>query len=129
MRTNIWVTTSFVGFHCWPKAPKARAYLRRPHRHVFHVKVTVPVEIMDREVEFHDLKDELNTVIQERVAPWMTAEQKCKDSCEKIAESIALGMNDEYGYKRMKVEVSEDGECGGLVYFNDNGTDAEDAFL
>ena len=54
----IFVRFEQVGFHCWPDAPSHRAYLRASHRHLFGIEVTTRVDHDERDIEFHDLRDE-----------------------------------------------------------------------
>jgi 6-pyruvoyl-tetrahydropterin synthase len=110
---SIFVTTSFVGFHRWPKAPADVAYLAQLHRHVFGVELEITVEHNDRELEFHQVKRALDSYIQD------TARRRTLDdtwSCEKIAEIVCewamLKWPDRLAYT---VEVNEDGENGSLV--------------
>lgn len=57
------VSTKISATHCWKDAPANRAYLKIPHRHDFLVSIRVPVKTADRELEFHDLHDELDYVL------------------------------------------------------------------
>lgn len=107
----IWVACQVVGWHNWADAPAHRAYLAHPHRHVFHVKVTIPVEHDDREVEFHDLLDWVHRQGLEVIGP---GGQFGGQSCETIAARLADLVQREYG-RACEVEVSEDGECGAIV--------------
>ena len=52
MNRHIYIQTQFTGYHRWDDAPDCVAFLRNTHRHVFHVKVTVPVQHNDRAIEF-----------------------------------------------------------------------------
>lgn len=108
---EIWVTHRFEGFHYWPDAPEHRDYLAREHRHIFHVKLTVPVSHDDREIEFHDLLDYLTG--------WCTAEVDARKaglgSCEMIAERLAVATVAAWPVPYARAEVSEDGECGSIA--------------
>lgn len=53
-------TVRIAGFHCWPDAPKHRAYLASRHRHDFVIKAWKKVSGLDRQVEIHDLADQVN---------------------------------------------------------------------
>jgi hypothetical protein len=105
MKTSIWVTSQFVGFHRWVNAPDDVAFLRSYHRHVFHVKVHIPVTHQDRDVEFFTFKKRLDAYLSVAFH-----ETKFDQSCEMIAEKI-LGAFD----CASVVEVSEDGENGAIV--------------
>lgn len=99
----VFVTTQFEGYHRWKDAPDKEAFLRDWHRHIFHVTMTMEVSHGNREIEFFDLKDKLNTF----VLPWLG--RRFEWSCEQLAEQI-LNNFDAY-----MVEVSEDGENGATV--------------
>ena len=113
MTKKIWVTTSFVGWHCWPKAPASVAFLRNNHRHVFHVKATFIVQDSDRELEFFTVKDHLESTIR-GVSNLMDQDSGSTSSCESIAEVI-LHLLKKGGFSVYSVEVSEDGENGAIV--------------
>lgn len=57
IRTTVSVRVDMPGLHCWPAAPKHRAYLRSSHHHVFSVVATMPVTHGDRDVELHDMRE------------------------------------------------------------------------
>lgn len=105
MNVRVFATTSFEGFHCWPDAPAEVAFLRTMHRHRFHVRVEVAVNMLDREVEFILLQRKVCNLIgftleQTDVGTW---------SCERWATFLL----DRLGAAR--VEVNEDGENGSIV--------------
>lgn len=100
------------GLHHWPDAPDRRAYLRHPHRHLFHLTATVRVDGDHREVEFHDLGDELYDLARARSMPYHP-DAELRDfgtlSCEAIASALARALS-QRGYRPVEVTVSEDGE-------------------
>ena len=96
-----------VGIHCWPSAPKHRAYLRNPHRHRFFVTVETEVYHDDREIEFHDLLDDAKKLFHVKLG-W---------SCEHMARHLAAALGVKYR-RRIVVIVSEDGECESEVSLN-----------
>lgn len=112
-RVEVWATVQVPGFHRWPDAPDYRAYLRDRHRHLFHVRVAVSVSQYSREVEFHDLQDEmlrhLGALSDGGVdfGIW---------SCETIARALGRSLRSD-GLAVSQVEVSEDGENGAIVRF------------
>jgi hypothetical protein len=61
MKKFIEVTWQFEGLHCWPSAPDEVAFLRSPHRHIFHCRARLEVFHQDREVEFILLKRNLES--------------------------------------------------------------------
>jgi len=107
MRTEVWITTRFEGFHRWKDAPKEVSFLRELHRHVFHVRLGKHVNGMDREIEFITLKRDVDFYIAEHLDG-----QVFDLSCEMLAAQL-LG---EFGASF--VEVSEDGENGATVVGN-----------
>ena len=113
IKTEIYITTNFTGFHCWPAAPEEVSFLRDLHRHVFHVKVAVRVTHDDRDVEFFKLKKDADAVIKLLAVELETA---CRQmSCEMMAGFIARSLMS--GYNVSSVEVSEDGENGARLEF------------
>lgn len=106
-RTNIVVNTTFNAVHHWPECNvPGMSYLRSPHRHVFHVRVTVPVRHDDRDVEFIDFKKNVDRLL---------ANYNDKDigrlSCEDIC-LVILTQFPEINY----VRVLEDNENGAEKY-------------
>lgn len=107
---DIFVKTNFVALHRWATAKGRRAYLAHPHRHIFHIRVTMPVSHDHREVEFHDLLDEVNDRL-DRMAP---NRDFGGASCETIARNLMHYFVAKY-FRRVTVDVSEDDECGATV--------------
>lgn len=113
-KRSIRVRAQFEGFHCWSDAPDEVAFLREEHRHIFHVDALIEVRHGDRELEFILVKrwleresiDPLKLVLRQGLQTEM--------SCEDIAELIAGDIRKQYGNRAIKVEVSEDGENGGI---------------
>jgi hypothetical protein len=105
MRTVVWITTEFEGFHRWKDAPAAVEFLRNCHRHIFKVKLAVQVTGLDRQIEFIQLKSRVNLFIaSEFMGTCLSL------SCEQIAEKL---LNK---FEAIEVRVSEDGENGATVY-------------
>lgn len=118
MRSYIFITTSFVGLHYWPAAKAPVTYLAHPHRHVFKIRVEIPVTHDDREIEFIQVKERLDDYL----TPWKTAGVPSHThdlgacSCETLARDIADVLNSWYPDRRVaSVEVSEDGENGAIL--------------
>jgi hypothetical protein len=95
----------FVGFHYWEDAPPEVEYLKRPHRHEFHVIATKDVNQPDREVEFITLKEQMVKYCR---ACWEGKE--FADSCEHIAFELCKVFNLD------QCAVLEDGENGGVCH-------------
>jgi len=102
--TKIFITTRFEGFHCWPAAPDEVAFLRDPHRHIFHVRCWRTVSHDDRDVEFILWKRHVDFAIRTLLGESDTM----KWSCEAWARAIGCKVDAD------TVEVSEDGENGAV---------------
>jgi len=87
------VTVPFLGTHHWRDAPKNRQYLRYPHQHIFDVTVRMSVGDLDRQVEFHDLR--------ELVASHLEDYKKIDSawSCEMYAKDL---------YTKLKIKYDND---------------------
>jgi len=106
--TEIFVTFSFEGEHCYPDAPDEVSYLRNVHRHLFNVRVDIDVEHDEREIEFHMFKHEL----QSRFRSYEDCSNK---SCETMARELAGYLLANYHGRDFSVTVDEDGENGAIV--------------
>lgn len=116
VQSEIWVTTTFAHMHSWPDAPDRGDlsglrldFLRTPHRHLFHVKLCVPVTELNREIEFFDLKSCLEHTICALAFNWKHA------SCEMMARDLAGMMMTKLKVNKVTCSVSEDGENGATV--------------
>lgn len=105
-----WITvrSRSWGQHCWPSAPASRSYLAGPHRHLFTVELSVEVDHADREIEFHDLLDELG-------GAWPESLDLGSSSCEMLAEMVLRNIASAYPGRRVQVRVYEDTECWATV--------------
>lgn len=108
---EVFCTLQVEGTHNWPGCPFDEvAYLRDPHRHVFHIKAFKRVSHSDRDTEFIILKHEIAKYLTEKYQ--MPHQQLCvfgARSCEMIAEELIK----EFDLSRC--EVSEDNENGAIV--------------
>lgn len=109
----VYARTRFIGFHKWPEAPSNYRYLANLHRHEFHAEAAVRVTKVNREVEFHLLKQKVESIIEHKldrqsVENW---------SCETWASTIGADLRDNCRYTVEYVDVSEDNENGARVYF------------
>lgn len=114
--TKIFVTFRFAGLHQYVGAPEPVAYLKHPHRHVFHVRATIEVFHNDRELEFIMVKNDLQQAVKNMYPDNVVG------SCEMIAHDIAAYIKKKHGTQSVsredryvEVEVSEDGENGAVV--------------
>jgi hypothetical protein len=102
------------GLHYWPGATEGREYLSQPHRHLFHVAVTMRVNHLDRQVEWHDL----GTAANELAVKMGDAHNGLIDygprSCESLATELMNALRGN-GFNVTQVEWSEDGEYTATV--------------
>lgn len=106
---RIWVTFQRHGLHRYPLAPNDVAYLRSIHRHLFKFKVSIQVHHDDREIEFHQFQNWLESLYDEQ---HLKLDYK---SCEMIAEELLAQVALKYPSRWVEIEVSEDGECGAVL--------------
>ena len=117
MKTEVYCTVVIEGTHCWTDCPYPEvAYLRDPHRHLFHIKAYKEVTHADRDVEFIMLKHRIESYIKDkylaRVGSADFSTMLCvfgSMSCEMIAEELI----EEFDLTRC--EVNEDNENGAIV--------------
>jgi hypothetical protein len=111
MKAEVYCTLEIEGTHCWPACPfEEVAYLRDPHRHMFHIKAFKPVTHSDRDVEFIMLKHKIKEYL---TRTYLDLNQHLcvfgAKSCEMIAEELIVV------FDLSSCEVSEDGENGAVV--------------
>ena len=114
---KVWVTFQREGIHCFPAAandPKLAdvAFLAHPHRHIFHFRVAIDVFHDDRELEFIQFKRWLESLYVNTVL------QLDYKSCEMIADDLYAQITAKYPDRDVWIEVSEDGENGCYVEYN-----------
>ena len=114
---KVWVTFQREGIHCFPAAgtdPKLEdvAFLASPHRHIFHFRVAIDVFHDDRELEFIQFKRWLEALYVNTVL------QLDYKSCEMIADDLYTQIAAKYPNRDVHIEVSEDGENGCYVEYN-----------
>ena len=118
MTATIWASLTIPGTHYWPDAHEGREYLASEHRHLFHVRADVQVTHDDRALEFHDLREVMDTLIRETIANGSEFGLYTfgPRSCEALArELLELLTDNGYGWPVISVEWSEDGEFGAVV--------------
>lgn len=113
---SIWVTFQKAGFHQYHAAALDPAledvsYLANRHRHLFKFKVQIEVFHNDREVEFHQFLNFCESLFETR-----TIDIDYK-SVEMLADDMYTEIVKRYPNRNIKIEVSEDGECGCLVEY------------
>ena len=122
-KRKIWVTFQHEGIHKYPAAatdPNLAtgdqydvSFLAHPHRHVFHFRVWIDVFHNDRDIEFIQFKR------------WLTSLYRGSDSvleldyksCEMIADDLYIQITGRYPGRNIWIEVSEDGENGCLIKY------------
>ena len=104
--TYIEVELAWLANHSWPNAPDHREYLKPLHQHMWEIKVRVSVGHLDRDVEFHDLRDEVWKIIRET---------NFNNSCEGIAKDIYEQLKGDvyYPVHKVAVWVGEEGNVRG----------------
>jgi hypothetical protein len=111
-KATIFVRFVGEGWHSWPDAPERRGYLASSHRHLFHIEARTTVEHDDREIEFHDVRDQIEVL-------WNLIAGPKRDlgsaSCEMLAGRIGRHLCEWSGGRYWSVSVSEDNECGATV--------------
>jgi hypothetical protein len=113
MRTTIIVKLQYEALHNWPGVVEAIPnkkhvhFLQYPHRHIFHITCEKTVTHADRDIEIIDFK--------QQIYKWLDSFYQGNlgsMSCEMLAQQIG-GL-----FKCDMVEVLEDNENGGRVYYN-----------
>lgn len=115
----IYVTFQKKGLHRFSDAASRKdlldvSYLANYHRHLFHFKVSISVEHNDREIEFHQFLNWLESLYDNGVM------ELNNRSCEMIADELYTAINEKYSKRRVVIDVSEDGECGAIVEYTKN---------
>lgn len=114
----VWVTFQKKGFHRYPGAPEDVKYLRDVHRHIFKFKVGIEVTHDNRDIEFHQMLNWLESLYEG------TLDVDFK-SCEMMANDLHEKIVEKYGHVRCFISVAEDGECGAfMTYGFDNGSES-----
>jgi hypothetical protein len=108
------------GIHKYPAAlidPKLKEveFLGYPHRHMFHFRVRVSVTHNDRDIEFILFKRELEQLYQGTLKIDFM-------SCEMLAEELIHYITLHYPGREIEVGVSEDGENGAIIQYNNQGS-------
>ena len=121
---KIWVTFQMEGIHKYPAAatdPNLAtgdqydvSFLAHPHRHMFHFRVWIDVWHNDRDIEFIQFKRWLVSLYS-NTNPILELDNR---SCEMIADDLYLEIQGRYPGRTVWIEVSEDGENGCLIQYN-----------
>ena len=108
------VSCNFEAVHHYPNAPDEVAFLRHPHRHIFHVKTRIEIFHDDRDLEFILVKRAIQKFISDNLS------ELNHMSCEMIANTIAWFVHNEYCQnrrRRIRISVFEDNENGAVMYY------------
>lgn len=113
----IWVTFQKVGFHKYTAAatePSLQdvSYLGFKHRHLFKFRVQIEVFHNDRELEFHQVLNFCESLFGTQA---IDIDFK---SVEMLSDELYENLSKRYPNRQMKIEISEDGECGSLIEYN-----------
>ncbi len=106
------ILASFEALHHWPDAPEEVEFLRVLHRHMFNVEVELQVFHDDRELEYYMVKRELSDYIAVSMPRLETT------SCEQYADLIASFLSRQYGERKMKITILEDGMEGAVCHYD-----------
>lgn len=102
---QVYCRWTFEALHYWPDAPDHVAYLRHPHRHVFHGIAYATVSHTNREIEIITMKKTLENFCKSQYGG-----EPRTNSCE----DIALELIGRFPFLT-NVTISEDGENGASV--------------
>lgn len=111
----IWVTFQKAGLHYYPAAAADKSledvsYLGNMHRHLFKFKVQIEIFHDDRELEFHQFLNYCESLYENN----LNINHK---SVEMLADDLYNKISVEYPNRDMKIEISEDGECGCCIEY------------
>jgi hypothetical protein len=110
------------GTHSWPGAPPHRSYLIPEHRHLFHFEVVCEVRHGDREIEFHDLRDQAVGYLREAWPQGRFGSASCEMIAGELGRWLAM-----LHFRRFSVTVWEDGEFGATADAPGPGADTKKA--
>lgn len=111
---TIWVKFEKKGMHRYMDAAtneglKDVSYLGHPHRHKFYFKVWIEVFHDDREIEFHQFLNWLESLYADDILDADFA------SCEMLADKLAGQIKNKYPNRYIKISVAEDNENGSEI--------------
>ena len=121
-KRTIFVTFQKEGIHKYPAAATEPSlatgdeydvsFLATPHRHIFHFNVAVQVFHNDRDIEFIQFKRWLENQYSQGIL-----ELNFK-SCEMMSDDLFEIIASRYPDRDIEITVSEDGENGATIYYN-----------
>lgn len=112
----IWVTFQRSGFHYYPEADydvnlRDVEYLSYRHRHLFKFRVAIQVDHSNRDLEFHQVLNFCESLIDNNI-------DINNKSVEMLADELYSQLYNKYPNRAIKIEISEDGECGCVVEYD-----------
>jgi hypothetical protein len=114
-----WIYVNFqkAGFHRYIAAETDAAladvsYLANRHRHLFKFNVQIEIFHNNRELEFHQALNYCESLFATQ-----TIDIDYK-SVEMLADDLYVQLAMQYPNRDMKINVSEDGECGCVIEYN-----------
>lgn len=112
----IWVTFQRAGIHKYPAAatdPNLAdvSYLGFQHRHLFKFKISIEVFHNDRDIEFHQFLNWIESLYTDNT---LSLDYR---SCEMISDELAAIIKDRYPDRKLIIDISEDGECGSTIEY------------
>lgn len=115
-KNMIWVTFQKKGLHRYPAAATEEkledvSYLGNIHRHLFKFKVWIQVFHDDRDIEFHQFLNWLESLYNGNILSLDF------QSCEMISKALATKIKQKYPTREIWIEVAEDGECGSFITY------------
>lgn len=119
-KAQIWVTFQRKGIHFYPQAATDPAladvsYLGHEHRHLFAFKVWIEIFHEDRELEFHQFLNWVESLYDSGV---LALNHK---SCEMISNDLAEHIHAKFPGRNFAIDVSEDKECGSFIQYTVQG--------
>lgn len=114
-----WIYVNFqkAGFHRYIAAETDPAladvsYLGNRHRHMFKFNVQIEIFHNDRELEFHQVLNYCESLFATQTI------DIDYNSVEMLADDLYMQLATKYPGRNMKINVSEDGECGCIIDYN-----------
>lgn len=107
MKRFIIIKTDFPAIHSWPGCDVPGVeFLQHPHRHIFYAVIKFEVTHNDRDIEFIEMKRQIDRYIAEHYREKNLGSKSCED----IAEDIMSAFTADY------ISVFEDNENGAEIY-------------
>lgn len=107
------------GLHHWPEAEGNEAYLKYPHRHMFHYLIKIEQFHNNRDVEYLEWRRKLNYVFECSLNRKNEVQDFGSKSCETLANECLnyIKEHPEFDKRSIVVSVFEDGENGAEVTY------------